>query len=85
MKKILFLIAVTAITFTSCKKDDPKSNEDCFDCTTSAQGISTTSTYCYTDGDNFYTVTVSGNSQQVEIPEGSNWEEIKAGLELICD
>ena len=81
MKKILFVAAIAAITFTSFKKDDADNSTDCFDCT--VQSISTE--YCHTDGEDFYTVKFAGQTVNQTIPEGTTWEEIKADYSEVCE
>ena len=81
MKKILFVAAIAAMTFTSCKKDDDDSNTDCFDCT--AAGV--TSEICHTDGEDFYTISSGGQSYDQTIPDGTTWDEYKESLEAVCD
>ena len=83
MKKILFVAAIAAMTFTSCNKDsgsDEKS-EDCFDCETASATI----TYCHTDGEDVYTMKVLGQTVDQDIPEGTTWEELKSSLQEACN
>ena len=83
MKKILFVAAIAAMTFTSCNKDsgsDEKS-EDCFDCET----IAGTAKYCHTEGEDTYTIEFSGQTVDQDIPEGTTWEELKIDLQEACN
>ena len=80
MKKILFVAAIAAITFTSCKKDDDNGTE-CFDCTQAT----VTTEICHTDGDDFYTMTTDGNSVEQTIPSGITWSQMKATLTATCN
>ncbi len=85
MKKFIYAsMVVAAMAFVSCSDDDDSSSEasstDCFTC--EIMGIETE--YCYTDGDDYYTVTMMG--QSVETPlSGTSWSSLKSTLEAVCD
>lgn len=80
MKKIAFIFTILAgtLAFTNCSSDDDKGSTDCFDC-----DLFVTATYCHTDGDDFYTMTVAGQTENIPM-EGESWEEIKAALQQVC-
>jgi hypothetical protein len=50
---------------------------DCYTCE------STETTYCYLDGDTYYTSTVNGNETQTEL-NGISWADIKFDLQQAC-
>jgi len=78
MKKVIILLLFVAITVASCKSDDgPK--EDCLNCEVSGVAYS----YCYTEGDDFYTTHVAGEDTKVPL-NGISWTEAKKVLEAFC-
>lgn len=81
MKKLFITLTIASLVFTSCSKDDDGGKkEDCFNCT--EMGV--TIKYCYTEGNDFYTVTFAG--QTVEQPlNGESWSDIKEDLQELCD
>lgn len=83
MKKFVFavLVAVVMISFSSCSKDDDGGNKkDCFNCSMEGQTIK----FCHTEGDDFYTMSAGGQSQEIPL-DGDNWEETKDFLQELCE
>lgn len=80
MKKLFFTLAFASLVVVSCSKDDDDNKMDCFDC--KLQG--TTVKFCYTSGDDFYKMTFMGQTQEVPL-NGETWEEVKEGLEVLCE
>lgn len=83
MKKFLVAAALAAcVSFVGCKKDDDSSGSEsgCFTCSVSGLEIE----YCYVSGEDHYTVTMMGISQEVPLGDAT-WSEIKSGLEAACD
>lgn len=80
MKKLFITLTIASLVFTSCSKDDDGNSADCFDC--KIQG--STVKYCYTSGDDFYTMTFMGQTQNVPT-DGESWADIKETLQLLCD
>ncbi|NLN32224.1 MAG: hypothetical protein GX159_01340 [Flavobacteriaceae bacterium] len=81
MKKLTFILLAVAgsLAFVNCSSDDDKGGKDCFDC-----NMIVTAKYCYEDGNDYYTVEVMGQSENIPL-EGESWANIKAGLQEICD
>ena len=80
------LLSMTALVvfsmLTACSSDDDSGpTQDCFDCVVEGQ----TSTYCYTTGDDFYTVTSGDQEIEVDLMEGQTWAQTKQGLQMICN
>lgn len=83
MKKItlIALTVVGSLAFINCSSDDNSgSKQDCFDCTL----MGAKAKYCHTEGNDFYTVTVAGQSQKIPLGKAS-WADTKADLQSICD
>ncbi len=75
------LVAVVAIglgtTFTTgCSKKDKK---DCFVCETGGDSVN----FCYTEGNDFYTMTVDGEVQEIPT-NGRSWSSIKSDKQAAC-
>lgn len=81
MKKLTFILLAVAgsMAFVNCSSDDDKGGSDCFDC--GFMGIETK--YCYNEGNDYYTVTVMGQSENVPL-EGASWSDVKEGLQAVC-
>lgn len=79
MKKIAFIFMILAgsLAFTNCSSDDDNGGADCFDCELLG------ATLCHTEGDDFYTITVQGHTENVPL-EGESWEEIKSDMQDFC-
>ncbi|MFA5618690.1 MAG: hypothetical protein WDA08_00140 [Weeksellaceae bacterium] len=82
MKKIaiICMMAFGSMAFMACSSDDGGSGPECFDC--SIMGFTTK--YCYTAGDDFYTMEVMGVSEEIPL-EGANWNDIKSILQQACN
>ncbi|GLB54042.1 hypothetical protein NBRC110019_30830 [Neptunitalea chrysea] len=86
MKKLFLASAIVAsLCFVGCSSDDDSgeggtSGTDCFDCTLA--GMSTE--FCYTDGDDTYTITVMGVETEQSLG-GLDWEDVKEGLQATCE
>lgn len=80
MRKILFIALFGLLIIFSCKKDDDTPTTDCFDCTVQT----VTSTFCYTEGEDHYTLTLSGVDTDVLL-NGQSWITIKAALQIPCE
>lgn len=86
MKKFIYAsMAVAAMAFVSCSDDDDSSSEaanatDCFECTTIAGDMK----YCYTEGDDYYTMTVMEIDTEMPL-NGQSWEDTKQGLQMLCN
>lgn len=84
MRKALLMVVATfgSIALMNCSSDDNKdSKQDCFNC--SEMGGVTTK-FCYTEGDNFYTLTAAGQSQKIPL-QGATWEDVKKTLKEACN
>ncbi|GEM_PF-1092724 len=84
MKKFIFVLTVAAssLAFVNCSSDDDGGSEDCASC--GFMGIETK--ICYTEGNSYYTLSVTGgNSQNIEFEEGETWAEVKSSFEEGCD
>ena len=84
MKKLTFILLAVAgsLAFVNCSSDDDKGGEDCSSC--GFMGIETK--ICYTEGNSYYTMTVTGGtSQNVEFAEGETWAEVKSSFDAACD
>ena len=80
--RVLSMTALVVFSMlTACSKDDDSPASDCFDCVSG--GVTTK--YCYVAGSEFYTVTIAGQSIEVDLQEGETWEETKEGLQAICN
>lgn len=86
MKNLICMTLVMGLfAFTSCSNDDDggdKTSSDCQTCTTSFEGVESQADYC-DNGDGTYTV-VQTNGQETtqDLPEGANFGDIIADLEL---
>lgn len=84
MKKFTFVLLTVAssLAFVNCSSDDDKGGEDCSSC--GFMGIETR--ICYTEGNSYYTMTMTGGEPQtVELEEGETWAEVKSSFEAACD
>lgn len=82
MKKLTFILLTVAssLAFVNCSSDDDKGGgEDCFDC-----NFIVNTKYCYVDGNDYYTVTVMGETENVPL-EGASWSDVKEGLQMVCN
>lgn len=82
MKKALLIVATVfgSIALMNCSSDDNKGpKQDCFDC--EQMGVKTK--VCYTEGDDFYTATMAGQSMKQPLGEMS-WKEMKEFLKEAC-
>ncbi len=77
MKSILPIIATFFILFLSCDSNDSV-NQECFSCEYTA------TTYCISQGDDFYTVTVADASETIVPLDGAYWSDIRIQLEEAC-
>lgn len=82
MKKFVFVLmaAASSLAFVNCSGDDDSGSQDCFDC--SLMGVNTE--YCYTEGEDHYTMTVMGQSEDIPL-NGASWADVKEGLQSICN
>ena len=84
MKKITLTIltVVASLAFMNCSSDDDKGQkkQECIDC----EIMGSNSTYCYTEGDTFYTINSSGESDKVPL-EGASWSDAKMLLKELCN
>lgn len=81
MKKLTFILLAVAgsLAFVNCSSDDDKGGgKDCFEC-----NLILTMEYCYEEGNDYYTVTVMGEKENVPL-DGESWADIKAGLQQAC-
>ena len=76
------LVVVAAIglgaTYASgCAKKD---KQDCFTCNTGGESVN----FCYTEGNDFYTMTIDGDVQEIPT-NGRSWSSIKSDKQAVCD
>jgi len=83
-KQILMLraglmVAVIAgmTTLLSCAKND---KDDCFSCSLDGEKVS----FCYSEGNDFYTLTIAGETTKVPL-DGQSWSSVKAAKKAICE
>lgn len=57
---------------------------DCFDCTVTVAGNTITNTYCYVEGDDFYTIESPSGSLEAPL-NGLSWDATKDLLQLLCE
>lgn len=81
--RVLYMTALVVFaTLTACSSDDDSGPaSDCLNC--SVSGVPTN--YCYVAGSEFYTITIAGQPIEVDLEEGETWEEVKEGLQTLCD
>lgn len=74
---LMTAVFATAVTISSCSKKD---KDDCYSCSLDGENVS----FCYTEGNDFYTLTISGETQEVPL-NGQSWSSVKASKKAICE
>lgn len=83
MKKLTFILlaVVGSMALVGCSSDDDKGGQDCASC--GFMGIETK--ICYTEGNDYYTMSITGGSSQNVDLDGESWADIKSSFEAGCD
>lgn len=84
MKKLTFVLLTVAssLAFVNCSNDDDKGGEDCSSCGIMGAEMK----ICYTEGNDYYTMTVTGGgSQNIDFAEGESWADVKSDFDAACD